>query len=61
MNAYWFTTWRWGRVAAALLVVGMVLKLTMSADKVDRSRDGSAHRFEAKLEAKSVGSAVRRP
>jgi hypothetical protein len=23
---YWFTTWRWGRIAAGLLVIGMVLK-----------------------------------
>jgi len=28
-HRYWFTTWRWGRVAAALLVVGAVLKVTM--------------------------------
>jgi len=28
---YWFTTWRWGRVAVALLVVGMVLKLMLLA------------------------------
>lgn len=27
---YWFTTWRWGRVAAALMVVGAVLKVTMA-------------------------------
>ena len=28
-NRYRFTTWRWGRFAAALLLVGAVLKLTM--------------------------------
>lgn len=28
-HRYWFTTWRWGQVAAALMVVGAVLKLTM--------------------------------
>lgn len=28
---YWFTTWRWGKVAAALLVVGFVLKLLIAA------------------------------
>ncbi len=26
---YRFTTWRWGRIAAALLLMGVVLKLTM--------------------------------
>ena len=26
---YWFTTWRWGRIAAALLLSGVVLKLAM--------------------------------
>ncbi len=26
---YWFTTWRWAKVAAALFLVGIVLKLTM--------------------------------
>lgn len=26
---YWFTTWRWGRVVAALLLVGAVLKMTV--------------------------------
>lgn len=30
-HRYWFTTWRWGRVAVALLLMGMVLKLTMTA------------------------------
>jgi hypothetical protein len=29
-HRYWFTTWRWGRVAAALLVVGAVLEVTMT-------------------------------
>ena len=28
-HRYRFTTWRWGRVAAALLLVGALLKLTM--------------------------------
>lgn len=28
-HRYWFTTWQWGRVAAALMVVGAMLKLTM--------------------------------
>ena len=28
-HRYWFTTWRWVRVAAVLLVVGAVLKVTM--------------------------------
>lgn len=26
-HRYWFTAWRWGRIAAGLLVIGMVLKL----------------------------------
>jgi len=26
---YWFTTWRWGRVVAAMLLTGVVLKLTL--------------------------------
>lgn len=30
-HRYWFTTWRWGKVAAAMLIVGMVLKLSMPA------------------------------
>jgi hypothetical protein len=25
-HRYWFTTWRWGRISAALIVIGMVLK-----------------------------------
>ncbi len=28
-HRYWFTTWRWGRVAVALLLIGVVLKLAM--------------------------------
>ena len=28
-HRYSFTTWRWGRIAAALLLIGVVLKLTM--------------------------------
>ncbi len=28
---YWFTTWRWGKIAVALLLMGWVLKLTMAA------------------------------
>ena len=28
-HRYWFTTWRWGRIAAALLLMGVVLKLMM--------------------------------
>ncbi len=30
-HRYWFTTWRWGRVAAVLLLVGAVLKLVTPA------------------------------
>jgi len=26
-HRYWFTTWRWGRVALAMLVMGWVIKL----------------------------------
>jgi hypothetical protein len=29
-HRYWFTTWRLGRIAVALLLIGVVLKLTMS-------------------------------
>lgn len=29
-HRYWFTTWRWGRVAVALMVVGAVLKVAMT-------------------------------
>jgi hypothetical protein len=28
---YWFTTWRWVKVMAAMLLIGAVLKVTMSA------------------------------
>jgi hypothetical protein len=28
-HRYRFTTWRWGRIAAALLLLGAMLKLTM--------------------------------
>jgi len=30
-HRYWFTAWRWGRIAMALLVFGMVLKLAVPA------------------------------
>jgi hypothetical protein len=30
-HRYWFTTWRWGKVAAAMLLIGAVLKVTMPA------------------------------
>jgi hypothetical protein len=30
-HRYSFTTWRWGRVAAAMLMMGAVLKLTLPA------------------------------
>jgi hypothetical protein len=26
-HRYWFTTWRWGRIAAAFWLVGMVMKV----------------------------------
>jgi hypothetical protein len=26
-HRYWFTTWRWARIAAGLLLMGWVLKL----------------------------------
>lgn len=29
-HRYWFTTWRWGRIAAALMLMGVVLKLTLA-------------------------------
>lgn len=29
-HRYWFTTWRWGRIAASLFAIGMVLKLAAS-------------------------------
>lgn len=28
-HRYWFTTWRWGRIAAALMLMGAVLKLSL--------------------------------
>ena len=28
-HRYWFTTWRWGRIAAALMLMGVVLKLSL--------------------------------
>jgi hypothetical protein len=28
-HRYRFTTWRWGRIAAALLLVGLVMKVTL--------------------------------
>jgi hypothetical protein len=28
-HRYWFTTWRWGRIAAALMLMGAVLTLTL--------------------------------
>lgn len=30
-HRYRFTTWRWGRIAAALVVFGLVMKLTLPA------------------------------
>jgi hypothetical protein len=30
-HRYWFTTWRWGRIVSALMFIGMVLKLMVSA------------------------------
>ncbi len=30
-HRYWFTTWRWGKALAAMLVMGAVLKLAMLA------------------------------
>lgn len=27
---YWFTTWRWGKVMAGMLLIGAVLKVTMA-------------------------------
>ena len=29
-HRYWFTTWRWGSFAAALLFIGIVLKIAMA-------------------------------
>ena len=30
-HRYWFTTWRWGKVLASMIVISAVLKLSMSA------------------------------
>jgi hypothetical protein len=30
-HRYWFTTWRWGKVLGAMLLIGAVLKLSMAA------------------------------
>jgi len=30
-HRYWFTTWRWGKVLASMLLIGAVLRLSMSA------------------------------
>jgi len=30
-HRYWFTTWRWGKVLGAMLLIGAVLKLSMPA------------------------------
>ena len=30
-HRYWFTTWRWGKVAASLLLIGLVLKMAVTA------------------------------
>jgi hypothetical protein len=29
-HRYWFTTWRWGKVLGAMLLIGFVMKLSMS-------------------------------
>jgi hypothetical protein len=29
-HRYWFTTWRWGKVLGAMLLIGAVMKLSMS-------------------------------
>jgi hypothetical protein len=28
-HRYWFTTWRWGQMAAALMLLGVALKLSL--------------------------------
>jgi hypothetical protein len=28
-HRYWFTTWRWGQMAAALMLMGLALKLSL--------------------------------
>ena len=30
-HQYWFTTWRWGKVFGAMLLIGAVMMLSMSA------------------------------
>jgi len=30
-HRYWFTTWRWGKVLASMLLIGAVLKVAMLA------------------------------
>jgi hypothetical protein len=30
-HRYWFTTWRWGKVLASMLLIGALLKLSMPA------------------------------
>lgn len=30
-HRYWFTTWRWGKLFAAMLLIGLVLKLALLA------------------------------
>ena len=30
-HRYWFTTWRWGRILAVLLIVGGLLKLFLAS------------------------------
>ena len=30
-HRYWFITWRWGKVLASMLLIGAVLRLSMSA------------------------------
>ena len=29
-HRYWFTTWRWGKVLGAMLLIGTVLKIAMT-------------------------------
>ena len=50
---YWFTTWRWGKVMVALLVVGVVLKLSIPAAMADRRPGGNARHAESGQEAKA--------
>jgi hypothetical protein len=30
-HRYWFTTWRWGKVLAAMVLIGAILKVLMPA------------------------------